>query len=319
MAITAAELARQCGVSRGTIDRALNGRGGINAETYAKVIEMAERFGYRPNPIGQALVSGRTMTIGVILFDFDHSFFAELYAALTAQAEQFNYELLPLLSYGDPAREKECLARLATRRVDGIVLLPVNHEKAFETWLQSLAIPTVCLHNRLSSAFSFTGIDDRGAARTAVRHLAETGAKNIYYYCPPLRWLGQGNLLAQTERLSGYQEALLHNSRLRGDAATLSSTILALLRQHPDEPAAVLCSNDFHAMDLQLELRREMLDREVRLMGFDGLRILKYAQPAIASVGFDREVMAKSCFEQLQQRMAGKPAADAIIPFTIQE
>jgi len=319
MTMTAAELARRCGVSRGTVDRALNGRGGINAATEEKIRKLAEKYGYRPNPIGRALVSGRTMTIGVILFDFDHSFFAELYAALAREAEAFHYELLPLLSYGDPQRERECVARLAERRADGMVMLPVNRGPQFEAELRRTGIPVVCLCNRLGPQFPFTGVDERRAAREATDYLAAEGARQIYYYCPPLRHAGESNLMAQTERLAGYQEALLHDHRLHGEAAVDIGYLIGQLRCRRSAPAAILCSNDFHAMDLQLELRRELPGREIRLMGFDGLSVLKYAHPAIASVAFDRAAMAHAAFAQLQQGMAGDVAEDAVIPFTIQK
>lgn len=320
MTITAKELAQLCGVSRGTIDRALKGRGGINAETCARIRAMAELHGYRPDPIGAALVSGRTMTVGVVLFDFNHSYFAELFAALSEEAETFNYELLPLLSHADPQRERICLERLATRRVDGIVMLPVNQGEVFCSWLKRLRIPTVCLANRLSPDFPFIGTDDRMAARSAVEFLAASGARYIHYFGPPLRHAGKTNLFAQNERLDGYRDAIGSNPYLQGKIVTDHKSLLKLLLSRDPADTAVLCSSDFYAMDLQLLLKENHPKYVgIRLMGFDGLKVLKYAAPPIASVGFCRRAMAENCFAQLRALIAGQEVEDVIIPYSLKE
>ncbi|MBE6611106.1 MAG: LacI family DNA-binding transcriptional regulator, partial [Ruminococcaceae bacterium] len=47
--ITVKDLARICGVSIGTVDRALNGRARINPETKKKILDAAEEYGYIKN------------------------------------------------------------------------------------------------------------------------------------------------------------------------------------------------------------------------------------------------------------------------------
>ena len=48
-------IAEIAGVSRGTVDRALHGRGEINDATRQRVLEIARQIGYRPNPAARAL------------------------------------------------------------------------------------------------------------------------------------------------------------------------------------------------------------------------------------------------------------------------
>ena len=68
MSVTSNEIAKACGVSRGTVDRALNGRSGISEDTRIRVNAMAEKLGYKPDFLAKSLVKGRTMTLGVVLF-----------------------------------------------------------------------------------------------------------------------------------------------------------------------------------------------------------------------------------------------------------
>lgn len=53
LTITTAELAKICSVSQGTVDRALNNRSGINAETKQKIINTAKQYGYRSSVVGK--------------------------------------------------------------------------------------------------------------------------------------------------------------------------------------------------------------------------------------------------------------------------
>ena len=53
--VTMKKIAELCGVSRGTVDRALNGRGRVNMETAENIREVARQLGYEPNPAGTAV------------------------------------------------------------------------------------------------------------------------------------------------------------------------------------------------------------------------------------------------------------------------
>jgi LacI family transcriptional regulator len=64
--ISITELAKLAKVSRGTVDRALNNRGGVNPETGKRIQELAEKYDYRPNRISKALASSNVIKVGMI-------------------------------------------------------------------------------------------------------------------------------------------------------------------------------------------------------------------------------------------------------------
>lgn len=68
MKVTIKEIAEAAGVSRGTVDRALNHRPGVNAEVADRIIRLAEEMGYRPDMAAKTLANKRYIkTIGVLL------------------------------------------------------------------------------------------------------------------------------------------------------------------------------------------------------------------------------------------------------------
>ena len=77
MAVTLQQIAEAAGVSRGTVDRALNNRGRIRPEVEEKIKKIAREMGYQPSRAGRALaMAKRKIRIGVILQYMTDSFYA---------------------------------------------------------------------------------------------------------------------------------------------------------------------------------------------------------------------------------------------------
>ena len=86
--ITSTELAKICGVSQGTVDRALNDRSGISPKTKERILKAADEYGYIKNMHASGLVRGRSMLLGLVVFDLKNEFFSQLATAVEAEARQ---------------------------------------------------------------------------------------------------------------------------------------------------------------------------------------------------------------------------------------
>lgn len=75
--ISTTQLAKICGVSQGTVDRALNNRKGINKLTKEKVLAAAKEYGYRPNVQGRSPLKRKMQCIGIILPDLRDNYLVE--------------------------------------------------------------------------------------------------------------------------------------------------------------------------------------------------------------------------------------------------
>ena len=60
---TIKQIAEMAGVSRGTVDRVLNNRGSVNANTAARVREIAEKLNYKPNKAGLMLAAQKKKSV----------------------------------------------------------------------------------------------------------------------------------------------------------------------------------------------------------------------------------------------------------------
>jgi LacI family transcriptional regulator len=143
------DIARALGVSTGTVDRALNGKHGISAETRARVLELAAKVGYTPNLAARYLQSRRPLRIAVHLPERIAFFWEALREGIREAAGPFapalEVEFLsyPALGEGD----LPLLERALAERPDGLIIAPGN-PVALAPVLRQVAehnIPVVCV------------------------------------------------------------------------------------------------------------------------------------------------------------------------------
>lgn len=307
MTITTKEIAAICGVSIGTVDRALHDRAGIKAETKEKILKVAKELGYRPHLLARSLRQGKTMTIGVVVFDLDNQFFSQLVTAIEAKAWELGYFVYLTMTDGDPKEEMEYLDSLSGLKVDGIIIFPVNGGMKFAQFLKSLKTPIVTIGNRVAKTFPFIGMRDKQAIKDAVTYIAARGYRHIIYVSPPLAYKGTKNIYSVEERLAGYREGLKETPSLHKPVVIREKTYLKLLDEillH-ERRTAILCSSDIYALEILNYLRTKGLNvpENVGLMGFDNINVLKYVTPSLATIAYPIKKMGIKAVDCLMSQI----------------
>jgi LacI family transcriptional regulator len=122
------QIAKLASVSLGTVDRALNGRKGVNKTTRKRIFEIAEKAGYRPDPAARALSLGRVpILVGVCIPREIHYYFDELLRGILTEAsrlERLGVQVLyrPTARLG--AGEVERVTELLNHEVQAILIAP---------------------------------------------------------------------------------------------------------------------------------------------------------------------------------------------------
>src|SRR3989442_371934 len=114
-------IARELGVSKTTVHYALSNTGRVSAATRRRVIEVADRLGYRPNLIARSLRSKRSATLGVVTVGLTSSYFAHVLEGIDRVVQQHDHSMLLACSYGDPAKEQELIGLLLDKGADGLI------------------------------------------------------------------------------------------------------------------------------------------------------------------------------------------------------
>ena len=76
--ITINDVARAAGVSKGTVDRVLHNRGEVSARSKARVLEVIERLGFKPNVYASLLASRKVRRIVCLIPEYHPGEFWEL-------------------------------------------------------------------------------------------------------------------------------------------------------------------------------------------------------------------------------------------------
>src|SRR3990167_61492 len=210
------DIARLAQVSVTTASYVINGQADkrrISAATVARVLEVVERHGYRPDQQAAGLRRGQSRCLGFILPDLENPSYARLAKLLEQRARAVGYQLLIASSDDDPGSERQVLELFRSRRCDALIVascLPQDDPAYLR--LLAAGVPVIAVDRALDPAHICSVVSDdqqAGALLTTSllspppRHIALIGAR-------PELPISQAR---QSTRASGYRQmrALLDN------------------------------------------------------------------------------------------------------------
>lgn len=317
MPITTIELAKLCNVSRGTVDRALNDRPGINSKTRELIQETARQYNYRPHLIAASLSRGKSMSIGVIFFDLKNRYFSQMSNVISLAARSRGYFTYIAVTEKDLDSERHILHNLAARRVDGLIMLPITQGQAYIKELRSMDIPIVTVGNQLPGVHHVS-INEFQAAYDSAAYIAGAGYRQICFVCPPLRKKGthEGlfNIKSQEQRAEGFLQYMKEHQDMKYELVLEKdfSPLAASIVQNSKEKPAFFCSSDIYALDLLKNFHKMgiPIPEAAGVMGFDNLDILAYINPRITTVSTSIDDVGKKAMDTLLTLIAGEHVED---------
>lgn len=249
MAVTMQKIAELAHVSRGTVDRALNRRPGVDPEVAARIREIAKELGYVPGRAGRALSTRkRPVRLGLLLNSAGNPFYAEVLRGVHAARQSyadFNIELdIREVKGYDPATQLESLESLAEGGIQALVLTPIN-EQAVADRIDLLAqsgIPVVTLNSDIENTrrMCYVGCNYLASGQTAagmLRLLAENGAR-VGIVTGSVRMLGHNQRIAGfRDGIRAYPDAqitVVDIAENNDDDETSYRVTRAMLEAHPE-------------------------------------------------------------------------------------
>lgn len=301
------DVAAVAGVSRGAVTRALNNKADISEDTKRKVLEAAERLGYRPSRFARNLASRRkSRAIGFVVKTFRNPFFTELAADLLEQARMSGWQVV--INSAEGISEAE-----AVRALSGQVDVVAGHfnRPAVELKEASDGMPLIYLEG-LSDVPGVHAInlDMRSGMENAVEALYGRGAKRIGMIDSDYSLQLNGSY-EPSPRCNLFKQFVLPDT---GDATVHGAesmaggemAMMSLLETHPDLDA-VIVFNDLMAIGALLGAFKagfSVPDR-IRIMGIDGLEMGIALSPALSSLHIDRSELSRAIIQIANQLDSG--------------
>lgn len=175
--VTIKEIAELAGVSRGTVDRVLNGRPGVKPETEQRIRAIAEQEGYSPSTAGRILAARKKQLklAFLICYGPEFTYFQDVLTAAQEQAEKLRglgvTVRFYLITRFDRDYLTELLAQVEADEPDGIAALPLDIQpfNDFMGRVTARGIPTVFFNidGNDASRLCYVGCDYEQAGRVA--------------------------------------------------------------------------------------------------------------------------------------------------------
>ena len=273
------DVAHRAEVSVASVSRALNGLNNVRAETRARVIAAADELGYVPHAGARSLSLSRAQAIGVVLPDLHGEFFSEIVRGMDREASRRGYLLLLSNMHADSDQATKAL-RAMRGRVDGLLVMAPHVGLDLLERALPAALPAVLINSpgEIQSRASLRLDNDAGAV-AVVRHLVESGRRNIVHIAGP-----EGNIDAR-ERAKGYRQAMRRHAPgaecaiIAGDFTEEAGKEAARIILEGDMPCdAVFAANDMMAIGCFQALKGAGIDvpNAIAIAGFDDIPIARF-------------------------------------------
>lgn len=311
-------------MSISTVSRALRGYTDVNPGTRARVQQAALELGYIPDAAGQALKSGRTGTVAVLVSGshgptFLDAFYAEVVGGIETHLAENGLGLL-LMRSGSVKP-----GWLQGGRCDGIIALGCDLPVALLRSLDEGGVPLVLADSEggwegwRPEIPSVTVANEAGGYE-ATRHLLERGRRRVAFIAetpddPNFLRRRQGYLRAHAELDREVKSESQHSGQLGPDGGYLATQ--KLLAAAPFD--AIFAANDtaaFGALRALAEVGVRVPD-DVAVVGFDDIALSRYSHPPLTTVRIPRQQLGLEAAAQLLARFGGKPAASPQLPVSL--
>jgi LacI family transcriptional regulator len=320
--VTLKQVAEAAGVHFSTASRALNPatRGQVKPQVAERVLQTAQRLGYRANALASSLRTRRSRVIGMVVPDLASLLFPPILEGAEATLLKEGYMTIMANSANDPDRLRRILSGLVERQVDGLILATATlRDAALDEGIEARA--PVVLVNRTDESGRAPAVvnDDIRGIGLAVRHLARLGHRRIAHVAGP-RWLSTGVMrlrgfsLAVAElALAGPQPPVIEAEAFTREAGR--NACLALLARHSDI-TAIVAANDLLALGCYDALAERGLacPGDISVTGYNDAPFVDMVSPPLTTVRIDQHQMGVEAARLLLSRINGQEtAADVLL------
>jgi LacI family transcriptional regulator len=310
MSITLADIARELGISKMTVSRAINNDPLVKPKTRERVLEASRRLNYQPNIFARALATNRSHLIGVIVPDLMHSYFAEILHGIGMVARASKLQIVIGNSEEHVNTEVSEVEALRSR-TDGLIIAPSLPQSKMGMYRKMIEDGTkIVLIDRTLDGLECPMVrtDDVKVGLLATEHLIRLGHRKIGHL--------RGTMTSTSKyRLEGYKQALTKNDirfekSLVRDCGLMESdgykTMKAWIKEG-NLPTAIFAVNDPAAIGAMQALDEAGIEvgEDVAIVGGGNIHYGDMLRVPLTTVSWSRGEMGQSAARLLIKLIEG--------------
>ena len=324
---TIEEIADAAGVSKTTVSRYLNGRTDLMSEATAKKIHnIIELCDYHPSEYARALKNNKTKMIGIIVSDILSPWSSAFIGGCEKELSNHGYTALFFNSNSSIDKEKELVASLDNRGVEGLIVNPASHTDPYLMNYSLSGVPVV-ICDRLIKGYPFNAViaEIRKPIRSLVAHLKEQG-----FTRPVMFTLRHHENYARIMRVQAFCDAMLSEygycneediiSVENGDPEEVYGLLQSLVsKASKDDRIAVFCVNTITTLRVFSAIQRMKLSipEGIGICGQDdwcwddSIRLPTLLYPEITTVNIDSHEIGRQCAKMVLRKISHENESEA--------
>ena len=281
------DVARQAGVSVGTVSNVLNRPDVVSPKTLERVQKTIAELGFVPNGFARQLRSGYSRTIGLVVPDVANPFFTEVARGVEDAASKRDYAVFLCNSDESLEKENKYLSVLIQQQVRGVLITPSDSKSHQYENLRERGISVALLDTETKNASQCSvSVDDVRGGEIAIEHLASLGHREIAWVTGPETIPQVADRTAGVMRAAKIAKVEISTIRvpLMNSAQGIDAVkkILALKKL----PSAIFCGNDLLAFGVMRGLldAGKKIPEDVSLLGYDDIAFGNSAAVPLSSI-----------------------------------
>lgn len=311
------DVARQAGVSVGTVSHVLNHPDRVAPATRERVERVIAELGFVRSTAARQLRDGASSTVGLVLHDIANPFYTEAARAVEDHLVERGYALLLCSTDGEEQREARALRMLLEQDVAGVIVTPSASTDANLADLRRRRTPVVLLDSPGDVPdLPSVGVDDLAGGQIAVSHLLALGHRSIVVLTGPMtvrqarqRWAGA----CAAARQAGFDvDAVLRPVECDAFSADAAAGAMRLVLTEPRRPTAVFAANDVMAIGAMRVLRKAGLriPDDVAVVGYDDVFVAAELVTPLTSVRQPLRDLGRTAAELVLSAIAARGEPD---------
>lgn len=308
--LTISDIARELGVSKTTVSRAISGKGRLSEATRNRVLQYIHEHDYRPNLIAKSLAQSKTFNIGVVLpADTNLTeipFFQSCLMGICDVAASFDYDVVVTTA---TENDISLLKRLIkNNKVDGIVLTrPIVNDRSID-YLKQTHLPFVVVGSSEEDAVIQIDNNHIDGCCELTSVLIKSG------YTTMALLAGNQRHIVNTNRYKGFLKAFKDNGTPVNETLVytdMTSNVLidravdTIMNRKVD---CIVCSDDIICSRVLTRLNETgySVPKDVKIASFYDSAYLENYNPPITSLRIDIKTLGIEAGKCLINLIAGK-------------
>lgn len=306
---TIKNVAERAGVSIATVSNVFTGRKLVTPELTLKVTEAAKALSYQVDRAASQLKSGRTQVIGMLIPNFNDTFFTSLVSRIEQLAALAAYQVIVVSSQDDPGIEAARLDALMGWRPSGIIAVPATNAvpELLRREADSMPIILVDRVGQDDLPIDTVTVDNHAAGWAAAEHLTSCGHRSIAIAASitefrPIRDRIRG--VADSCAAHGLGEPRVVEVGINHE---LGAEILCRWLDANPHPTAIIATTNVTTLAALSALARRRLEipDTISLIGFDDYTWMTARKVPLTAVRQPLEAIADRSWERLISRIQG--------------